>query len=452
MPPTSPLARLLRGLTTVEAAGVKAADEYARMYLAGMRRRSGESYAQHGVEVALTLRELGDHAELLAVAVLNDLPAHPDGGRLLRESPLTPDQKRLVRRMRELRRLRIDSSTADLDAVVTAFMDEPRLLPLRMAHRLNDVRHLQRFPLRVRRDLARETLHMYAAIAGRLGLHAWRREMEEICFPVAHPSQAKALGRRFEERRALDEACLRHAKSFLLRELKRRGIRAAIQTRVKNLYSTFRKMVVKHRSFDELDDRLALRIIVPEVEDCYRALGIVHGRMRPIPGKLKDYIGAPKENGYRSIHTVVFPLPGVTEEPMEIQIRTEAMHEECEYGEANHHAYKSYAYALDVRPARAGLFQNLVSLRASARSPEQFEHALRTYYRGDRVIVFDAEGTMHYVPKPAVAVDFVKLAYPARWQLLKETRINGRIQRPDMPLHDGDTVEARFGRKGKVTA
>ena len=224
---------------------------------------------------------------------------------------------------------------------------------------------------------------------------------------------------------------------------------ADVQTRIKNLYSTFRKMVVKHRRFEEGTDRLALRIIVPTIDDCYRALGIVHGRMRPIPGKLKDYIGAPKENGYRSIHTVVFPLPGVTEQPIEIQIRTAAMHDECEFGLANHNAYKEYAYALNVRPARVSLFQNLVSLHASARSPQKFEDALRTYFSRDQLIIFDADGAMYHLPKPSLAADFVRLAAPKREPFLASIRINGRAQRPDMPLHDGDTVEMRFGQRHK---
>ncbi len=448
MPP-SLLARLTRGLPPMDAARLNYIHEYAREHLQRLSRRSGESYALHGLEVAVTLRELGEDASLLAVALLNDLLEHPDGERLLKASPLKSPERELVRRMKSLRRLHIDSSSKDLDAVIAAFTGEPRLLPLRMAHRLNDIRHFDRFPKHIRKLLASETLHMYGAIAGRLGLHAWRVEMEEACFPVAHPAQAKALRDQFDAHRQADDACLRQARDFALKALKERGIRAHVSTRRKSLYSTFRKMVFKHRSFEEVADRLALRIIVKDVDDCYRSLGVIHGRMRPMPGKLKDYIGAPKENGYRSIHTVVFPLPGVTEQPVEIQIRTEAMHVECEYGLANHQGYKEYVYALTAQPARVSLFQNLTHLRASARSPQKFEEALRTYFREDRLIVFDAEGSMYHIPKPSTAMDFIKIIAPNRHPFVKTIRINGRRSAPDMPLHDGDTIEAKFGSRKK---
>ncbi len=229
MSPSLP-ARLTRGLPAADAARLQDVWRYAREHLGALDRRSGESYAQHGLEVALTLRELGEDTSLLAVAVLNDLLEHPGGERLLRSSPLSGDERMLVRHMKTLRRLHIDSSSRDLDAVIAAFTVEPRLLPLRMAHRLNDIRHFDRFSRRLQKTLARETLHMYGAIAGRLGLHAWRVEMEEACFPVAHPAQAATLRNLFEEHRPADDACLRHACDFARRALAERGIRAHVST------------------------------------------------------------------------------------------------------------------------------------------------------------------------------------------------------------------------------
>ena len=220
--------------------------------------------------------------------------------------------------------------------------------------------------------------------------------------------------------------------------------------RIKSLYSTYRKMVLKQRTFDQITDRLALRIIVDTLDDCYRALGIVHRHLHPIPGKLKDYIGAPKENGYQSIHSVVYPLPGVTEQPIEIQIRARDMHHACEFGTAAHGQYKESVYALQSQTSRVNLFRNLESLREESRDPKQFEQALRKYFREDHIAVFDARNNLFHFRKPASVLDFVCHVYPSRFHLLKEVFLNGRRRTPDTRLEDGDTVDAVFGRSPRI--
>ena len=424
--------------------------EYAFAHLHSIPRRSGESYAEHGCEVAHTLRESSEDASLLAVAVLHDLLIHPGGPSLLSSAPLSEDERALVLQMYALRRLHIDERTKDLDTIIQAFMQDPRLLHLRMAHRLNDVRHLQRFLPTLRKKIASETLHMYCAIAGRLGMYAWRYEMEDACFSVVSPRACANLRARFEKWRELDETCLTHTTEFLLKNLKEEGISCSLEYRVKSFFSTYRKMVMKKRRFEDLTDRLALRVIVPEIMDCYAALAVVHSCMHPIPGKLKDYIGAPKENGYKSIHTVVYPLPGVTEQPIEIQIRTEEMHAASEHGLVSHGEYKTLQYALDARPARVSLFRNLLSLREEARSPRQFEEALRKYFQEDHIAVFDSENNLYHFKDPVSALDFVDRVYAKRTGNLKEIRVNGRKSSFGVRLHDGDIVEAKFARERKV--
>ena len=162
------------------------------------------------------------------------------------------------------------------------------------------------------------------------------------------------------------------------------------------------------------------------------------------------HIGVPKENGYRSIHTVVYPLPGVNEQPIEIQIRTREMHEECEYGIAKHGEYKNFLYALNSRSARVALFRNLQNLREETRSPKQFEEALRTYFREDHIAIFDARNNLYHLKDPATALDFVCSVFEKRIRFLKSVRINGRERSLDTPLHDGDTVEGLFGKESRV--
>lgn len=426
---------------------VQEAYAFAQRYLLPLERRTNQNYAEHGLEVAKTVAEISDDPIHLSVALLHDLLLHPKGKSLLKKSPLSQEGRALLRHMHSLRRLRIDANTRDLDAVIDAFSHSEDLLLLRMAHRVNDVRHMDRFTLKTKKALAHETLHMYSAIAGRLGLHRWRTEMEDTCFHVLQPRAAKHLLEQFERHRRVDMLNLEHARQYVLSLLKSAGISCTIELRLKGLYSTYRKMLLKRRRFEELTDRLALRIIVPTSGDCYRVLGIVHGAFHPIAGKLKDYIGAPKENGYRSIHTVVYPLPNVSEQSIEVQIRTKEMHEECEFGLASHAQYKQWLYTLGSRQSRANLLRNLQNLRTEARSLKHFEQTLRTYFRDDQLVLFDENDTVYHLPSPVSALDFVCHANPSRVSRLKSIRVNGREEPLSRLLHDGDVVEALFTQK-----
>ncbi|PIQ76000.1 hypothetical protein COU78_03500 [Candidatus Peregrinibacteria bacterium CG10_big_fil_rev_8_21_14_0_10_49_24] len=443
---------LFQGLRDLERGSLCAVCDFSHAHLSDILRRTGESYAEHGCQVASVLSENSADVSLLKVAVLHDVLLHKNGPALLSKSPLSKDERELIVQMHGLRRLHIDESTKDLDTVINAFMEDTRLLPLRMAHRLNDVRHLQLFLPTLRKQIAKETLHMYTAIAGRLGMHAWRYEMEDACFPIVQPKACANLREKFSQMEELDKTCLTHTQEFLMKNLQNEGISCHMDVRVKGLYSTYRKMVIKKRRFQDLTDRLAVRIVVPEVMDCYKTLAVVHACMHPIPGKLKDYIGAPKENGYQSIHTVVYPLPGVTEQPMEIQIRAEEMHRICEHGHASHAEYKTLMYALHARSARVNLFRNLQSLREEARSPQQFQEAMRKYFREDHVAIFDGDDNLYHFKQPVSAMDFVCTVHPSRCDKLKEIRINGRKMQLSSRLQDGDIVEVRFAREKTLQA
>lgn len=425
---------------------VLSAWKFSQTHLRQIKRRTGEDYAEHGLELAKALMELSPDATLVRVALLHDILIHPDGENLLASSPLTRDERELVHTMHTMRRLHIDASTEDLTHTVEAITSDVRLLPLRMAHRLNDVRHFYRFEKKIKLNMAKETLHMYSAIAGRMGLQSWRREMEDTCFAIVQPKVAEDLRRSFEAMYALDMACLHHTKVYLQKKLSDAGINAEIDFRLKGQYSSYCKMVAKNRTFEQLSDRLALRILVPKVTSCYEALGVVHQAMHPIPGKLKDYIGAPKQNGYRSIHTVVYPLPGITEQPMEIQIRTADMHQECEYGVASHHGYKDLHYSFSMPAARVDLLRNLEMLKVEAGTPEQFESALRSYFHGNHIVIFDAGNNLYHVKKPATALDFACFVHGKRSSKVKSIRINGREKPLHTELRDGDTVEVHFAR------
>jgi GTP pyrophosphokinase len=446
MPKNLMRSNLLKGLSAANCEMLLEACDYAERHLSDINRRSGEDYAWHGLELAMTLKESIADVDILKVAVLHDLLVHPNGETLLREAPLNPEQKRLVGFMSVLRKLNIDTDAKDLDRLLNAMMENGQLITLRMAHRLNDIRHLERFSEGIIKKITRESLHMYTAIAGRLGMHAWRSEMEDICFRSTQPHIYATIDDKFKAYQKLDEACFGQTEVFLKEQLKKAGLTCRIEKRVKGYYSTYRKMVIKNRRFEDLTDRLAIRVIVPEVRDCYIALGIIHGCTHPIPGKLKDYIGIPKENGYSSIHTVIYPLRGITEQPMEIQIRSEDIHQMCEYGPASHGEYKTNMYSLISPHTRVDLIRNLESLRQETVTPKQFEEVLRKYFQEDHIPVFDQLNNLIHIKKPATAMDFVAEIHDRRLHMLKAVKINGRYCSLDTPLKNGDIVEPFFGR------
>jgi GTP pyrophosphokinase len=316
-----------------------------------------------------------------------------------------------------------------------------------MAHRLNDIRHLDRFDPKIRKMIARETFHMYTSFAGRLGLNVWRHEMETVCFKILYPKVASHLEEKFAAKRELDLACLNVTRRFLIKKLRKYRLKASVEYRIKSLYSTYRKMMFKKRKFEELTDRLAIRILVNKIEDCYQVLGIVHKVMHPIPGKLKDYIGTPKENGYQSIHTVVYPMPGITEQPIEIQIRTREIHKASEYGISAHYQYKDSVYSLQSGATQVNLFRNLEILRREVASPQQFEAALRTYFDENRLLIFDEKNNLYHIKRPASALDFAFQVHIEKFSHIRSIVVNGRIDSFDRLLKDGDVVRVNFSDK-----
>ena len=246
---------------------IQAALSFAKKYLSTITRQNGENCFEHGLHIASIIWEISTEETLIIVAILHDIFLHPNAEAILKESLLSKEQQKLAQQMHSLRGLDINSHAKDLDQFIQAFTQDNRLVLLRMAHRLNDIRNIETFDPLIQKKLCRETLHMYASIAGRLGLHAWRYEMEDACFKVLHPEKASLLEKRFNDLHSLDLACLKPTKKFIATALTKNNIPATIEYRIKNLYSAYRKMLFKHYTFEELTDRLAIRVIVNNLED-----------------------------------------------------------------------------------------------------------------------------------------------------------------------------------------
>jgi len=238
----------------------------------------------------------------------------------------------------------------DLRRWLTSLSVDVRTVVLRIGLRLGALeelaeRHQDGDQDRDQKDLARETLDLYVPLADRMGMGSLRTRLEDVCFRLLQPAVHAEMARSIEPIREEDWICLSLLKDGVGQLLEERGIDAAIEGRAKGLYSIYRKMRRLDSSLDDVMDRIGLRIIVPSVEACYGVLGLLHTRFRPVPGTFDDYIGLPKENGYRSLHTCVYPVPDISVKPVEFQIRTEAMHREAEYGVAAHWLYKDQAEA-----------------------------------------------------------------------------------------------------------
>lgn len=433
---------ILRKYSKNEQSRLREVIQYAKNHLHSEIRKSGENYAQHGLELAWTINEMVTDPRLTAVAILHDLEIHPKGKDLLKNAPIDEEEKYLIKEMHKLRGLHISTEEKDLDTFLDHTSQQAALIPLRIAHRLNDVRHLDRFQEKLQEKIAQESLHMYASIAGRLGMHRWRYEMEDICFIKLQKKAAEALIKKFKDSREIDEISLKQTRAFIQKKCKEANISVKIESRFKALYSSYRKMLLKNRHFDELTDRLALRVIVKNIDECYRTLGIIHSHMHPIAGKLKDYIGIPKENGYQSIHTVVYPLPGVTEQAIEIQIRSKEMQQLCEYGTASHGEYKNLNYSLKTSNAQIDLIKNFQILRSKTKSPKQFNQALRNYFDEKHMGIFDEKNNLYHIKRPASILEFLTIIYPKKVQYIREVKRNGRKEHLEATLQDGDVIEA----------
>lgn len=425
--------------------------EFSRKYLSSVLRRTGENYFEHGEELAFVVFEQTRSPSLLACALCHDLHLHPQGEEILRHSFFSEFERDVIRSMHQLRRLHLNENTSDLEFAIESFLKNSDIALLRLAHRVNDIRHIKRFLPKLQKAIARETLFLYGMIAGSLGISAWRRELEDISFSVLHPRYFQKVSEEFRASSRFDTTLLNKTEEVIRREIGKENLPSQLHGRTKGIYSTYKKLLLHHCSFREIPDRLAIRIITESEKDCYQILGIVHRLFPPLFSGFKDYIAAPKENGYRSLHTVVFPFPGENTQPIEIQIRTYRMHSQNEFGLSSHSRYKSAKYALTKGKMLGNLERGLLHLRAEVKSPERFEQVLTSTLREKQIIFFDKNNEPHAIDAPATLLDSACLLLEEKSAFLKEARLNGRLEELGTSVRNGDTVSFRLSRTKQST-
>ena len=450
------LARLIKGRAEHEQALILRAFEIARRAHEGRTRRSGDAYLTHPLAVAGILHELRMDHETLAAALLHDVveDTELDLTRLREEVGATVAF--LVEGVTRMDA--IDEYTAGVRAgderqqverlkkLLLAIASDVRVVLIKLADRLHDMRTLRHLDAEARQRIARETMEIYAPLAGRLGIAQFRWEMEDLAFRELDPRTYMSIARQLDERRSERESYVERVVASLERKLAEHSVRAEVRGRVKHIHSIWRKMQRKNLGFDQVFDVRAVRIIVDDVAACYAALGVVHTLWKHVAKEFDDYIANPKSNRYRSLHTAVIGPDGKT---VEVQIRTHAMHQHAEYGVAAHWRYKeSEAAAIPEPDARAGWLRQLLEVKDESEGPRDFLDRFNAELLSDRVYVVTPQGQVLDLPAGATPLDFAYQVHTDLGHRCRGAKLNGQMVPLTTVLRSGDQVEVLTTRNG----
>ncbi len=410
----------------------------------GQSRFSGEPYITHPIAVAGILAQMHLDAPTLQAALLHDVIEDTKVSKQAIAEQFGQDVAELVDGVSKLTQIKFENKAEaqaeNFRKMVLAMAKDIRVVIIKLADRLHNMRTLGVLPEAKRNRIALETLEIYAPIANRLGMHSFRIEFEELGFAARYPLRYKVLKKSVTKARGNRKEILTEIEATLQKALRNTGIAAIkILGREKHLYSIYKKMVNKHIAFSEIMDRYAFRIIVSSVDSCYRVLGSMHTSFKPVPERFKDYIAIPKANGYQSLHTVLFGPYGV---PIEIQIRTDDMDAMAESGIAAHWLYKSSAKSKNRAHLRAQAWlQGLVEMQKGGDSSLEFIENVKIDLFPDEVYVFTPKGNILELPRGACPVDFAYAIHTDIGNACVAAKINRRLSPLSTQLLSGQTVE-----------
>ncbi len=421
-----------------DVAAILCAAEMASIAHSGQYRRSGEPYVTHPVAVAAIVAELGLDAQSLAAALLHD--AVEDTGLTLEaiERELGPTVANVVDGVTKLDRLQFDSKeqqqAATIRKMLLAMASDWRVLLIKLADRLHNMRTLAVMPEWKQRRIAQETIDVYAPLAHRLGVQQVRWQLEDLAFATLHPRRYAEIEQMVAVRAPQREEHLARVLVSVRERLAATGIEAEVTGRPKHLWSIYEKMVVRGKEFDDIHDLVGIRVVVAAEKDCWAALGAIHAIWPPVQGRFKDYINTPKFNLYQSLHTTVIGLDG---KPIEVQVRTHEMHRRAEYGIAAHWGYKEKE---DVSSEIAWM-QRIAEVDRETADPLEFLEALKLDLEQDEVYVFTPKGRVIALPARSTPVDFAYAIHTEVGHRCIGARVNGRLVPLDTRLQSADTVE-----------
>jgi GTP pyrophosphokinase len=448
---TTALGTVIPGWALDDAAAVERLDGdlLARAYRfserahAGQKRSSGEAYVSHCVEVAKILAELHLDSVTVASGLIHDviedtgvsvqelerefggeIASIVDGVTKIGNITFRSTQERQVENYRKL---------------LLSIAKDARVILIKLADRLHNMRTLDYLPEEKRRRIAQETMDLYAPLAHRFGMAKLRWELEDLSFKHLEPDGYKSLAKLVAAKRAEREGLIAQMRDPIERVLRDAGLtHAEVTGRPKHLWSIFKKMRQRERPYEEIYDLMAIRVLVNSVPECYHALGLIHEGWTPLQERIKDYIAQPKSNGYQSLHTTIF---GPGKQLFEIQIRTRDMHRTAEFGIAAHWLYKESARGRDDLDEKLGWFREILAMQLDAKTPDEFLEFLKLDLYQDEIFVFTPTGDVIQLPKGATPIDFAFAVHTEVGVHCQGARVNGKIAPLSRQLRNSDQVE-----------
>ncbi|MEK6243248.1 MAG: bifunctional (p)ppGpp synthetase/guanosine-3',5'-bis(diphosphate) 3'-pyrophosphohydrolase [Pseudomonadota bacterium] len=410
---------------------------------AGQRRQSGEPYVSHPLAVAEILAGWHLDGQALVAALLHDVMEDTSVTKAEISDTFGKPVADLVDGVSKLDKIEFqsaeDAQAENFRKMLLAMARDVRVILIKLADRLHNMRTLDAVAPAKRHRVARETMEIYAPIANRLGLNALFHELQELAFSHTHPLRYRVLSKATRAARGNRREVVGKIEAAIKAKLAQAGVAAAITGREKHIYSIYRKMIEKHLSFSEVHDIYGFRVVVKDNPTCYLALGVLHGLYKPVPGKFKDYIAIPKANGYQSLHTALIGPYGV---PVEIQLRTEEMHRLAEAGVASHWMYKSDAESLsELQKKTHQWLQSLLEIQSQSGDSQEFLEHVKIDLFPDEVYVFTPKGRIMSLPRGATAVDFAYAVHTDIGNKCVAAKVNGELVPLRTELRNGDRIE-----------
>ena len=445
-----------RSAVSIRRDRVEDAFVYACVHHADQRRKSGEDFITHPVSVAKICAGMRLDTATLCAALLHDTVEDTSASLAEVQEAFGEEIAGLVDGVTKLTGLtfqsRDEAQAENYRKMMVAMASDIRVILIKLADRLHNMRTIAAMPKHKQIEKARETLDIYAPIAHRLGIHAIKWELEDLAFQTLHPRKYNEIKGLVAQQRTERERYVNEAGRYLARELEQIGIEAEISGRAKHFYSIYSKMTKKGREFNEIYDLTAMRVIVASVKDCYGAVGVIHALWKPLPGRFKDFIAMPKFNMYQSLHTTVIGPEG---QPLEIQIRTGEMHDLAEFGIAAHWMYKENGKPLGTSAApsvrdsdnKLKWLRSLLDWQQDLSDPREFMETLKVDLFEDEVFVFTPKGEVKSLAAGATPLDFAYEIHTDVGHRCVGAKVNGKIVPLSYQLRSGDIVEVLTSKR-----
>jgi GTP pyrophosphokinase len=429
--------------TDEEKEFIKKAYDFAAHAHAPQKRASGEPYFNHVFATAKNIASFGMDAKTIAGGLLHDVLEDTDANEEEMKKLFGEDVVFLVNGVTKLGTLKYRGRERHVESLRKFFIamaEDVRVLIIKLADRLHNVQTLDSLRPDKSARIALETIEVHAALANRLGMGKLKGDLEDAAFPYAYPKEYKETIALLKSREHNAEKQLDEVRKRIAKELGAQGLMDVhIDYRVKHTYSLYKKLLKYHMDIEKIYDIVAIRIRTSSLEECYRVLGIIHSLWRPLPGRIKDYIALPKPNGYKSLHTTILTENGGV---VEIQIRTDEMHDEAERGIAAHFAYKEDIQEKATRiESKTGWINEMKELQKIIADPEKFLEHLRMDFFKERIFVFTPQGDVVDLPEDAGPLDFAYAIHSAIGNKTASVKINGKMSALNTKLRNGDIVE-----------